>query len=113
MRQCFGDGGNVGNDAIINLVALCVIAFLGFTVLVGVFYRMRGGFGPYNLRIVGIVLVATLSAMLATLDKGTVTAAVGVLGAIAGYLFGIRTKTDQGDPPNDEVQQDPGKKNKG
>lgn len=60
--------------------------------MAGVFWRMQGGFGPFNLRAVGIVLVATLAALLALKDTSSLTAAMGILGAIAGYLFGIKDK---------------------
>ena len=67
-----------------------IIAVLGTLTLAGVFWKMESGFGPYNLRAVGIVLVATLAALLATRDGSALTAAMGILGGIAGYLFGIR-----------------------
>jgi hypothetical protein len=67
--------------------AICV---LGTVTLVGVFWRMQGGFGPFNLRAVGIVFVAILASLLASQDAGGLTAAMGFLGAIAGYLFGIK-----------------------
>jgi len=49
-----------------------------------------GGFGPFNLRAVGIVFVGTVTALLALHDSGGLTAGMGILGAIAGYLFGIK-----------------------
>ena len=67
-----------------------IIAAIGTVGLVGVFWRMNQGFGPFNLRAVGIVMVATFAALLATREGGSLTAAMGILGAIAGYLFGIR-----------------------
>ena len=72
-----------------------IIAVFGLVTLFGVFYRMQGGFGPFNLRAVGIVMVATFAALLAMKDRSSLTAAMGILGAIAGYLFGIRdSKTE-------------------
>jgi hypothetical protein len=67
-----------------------IIAAFGFVTLGGVFWRMKGGFGPFNLRVVGIVLVATLASLLALQATQALAAAMGVLGAIAGYLFGLR-----------------------
>lgn len=67
-----------------------IIAALGGITIIGVFWRMKGGFGPFNLRAVGIVLIAVLSALLALKDTSSLTAAMGILGAIAGYLFGIK-----------------------
>ncbi len=71
---------------------LATIAVIGAGTLFGVFYRMRPGFGPFNLRAVGIVLVATLAALLALKGADSLTAAIGLLGAIAGYLFGKDAK---------------------
>ncbi len=67
-----------------------IIAVLGGITLIGVFVRMQGGFGPFNLRAVGIIFIGTIAALLALKDAGSLTAAMGILGAIAGYLFGIK-----------------------
>lgn len=67
-----------------------IIAVIGTLTLAGVFWKMQSGFGPFNLRAFGIVLVATFSALLALRDGSSTTAAMGILGGIAGYLFGIR-----------------------
>jgi hypothetical protein len=53
---------------------------------------MKPGFGPFNLRVVGIILVGTFAALLAVQGGESITAAMGILGAIAGYLFGIKDK---------------------
>jgi len=71
-----------------------IIAALGFATLSGVFYRMKDGFGPFNLRVTGIVLIATFSSLLALHDANSHTAAMGILGAIAGYLFGMKDKPE-------------------
>jgi hypothetical protein len=70
-----------------------LIGALGFVAVIGVFCRMKDGFGPYNLRAVGIVLVATLASLLGLKDASCLTAAMGILGAIIGYLFGIKDDT--------------------
>jgi hypothetical protein len=67
-----------------------IIAAIGALTLAGVFWKMKEGFGQYNLRAVGIVLIATLASLLALRDGGALTAAMGILGGIGGYLFGIR-----------------------
>ena len=72
-----------------------IIAALGFVTLIGVFVRMKSGFGPFNLKMVGLVLVATLASVLALSDGKSVTAAMGILGAIAGYLFGLKEGSKQ------------------
>ncbi len=69
---------------------LVFITVIGVITLVGIFIRMKDGFGPFNLKVVGIVLVAILSSLLALKDSGSLTAAMGILGAIVGYLFGSR-----------------------
>lgn len=70
--------------------ALWIIAVLGIVTLVGVFRKMKGGFGPLNLRAVGLVLIAVLVTLLAVAKSDNLTAAMGILGAIAGYLFGAK-----------------------
>ena len=67
-----------------------IIAVIGSGALIGVFCRMSKGFGPFNLRVIAIVLVATFASLLALRDGGSITAAMGLLGAIAGYVFGIK-----------------------
>lgn len=69
-----------------------LVALFGAGTMFGVFRRMQGGFGPFNLRAVGIVLVATLAALLGTVGVDTRAAAIGILGAVAGYLFGKDTR---------------------
>jgi len=74
------------------------IAAFGVVAMAGVFWRMRPGFGPFNLRAVGIVLVATFATMLALKDAGSLTAAMGILGGIAGYLLALRTSSEEASP---------------
>lgn len=50
---------------------------------------MKSGFGPFNLRVLGIILVATYATVLGLANVTKLTAAIGILGAIAGYLFGF------------------------
>jgi hypothetical protein len=80
----------LGWSRLMETYLTCIIALMGAGTMVGVFWRMESGFGPYNLRAVGIVLVATFAALLAMRDGSAMTAAMGILGGIAGYLFGIR-----------------------
>lgn len=72
---------------------LGLVAVLGFGVfaLVRVFRHMKQGFGVFNVRITGIVIVATLASALAVLNPSVESAAMGILGAIAGYVFGYGT----------------------
>ena len=73
-----------------------IIAVIGAGTLVGVFLRMKEGFGPFNLRAVGIVVIATFAALLAVRGDSALTAGMGILGATAGYLFGIVDTPRQG-----------------
>ncbi len=69
---------------------LWIIAGIGAIALIGVLLRMKPGVGPFNLRAIGIVLIATFASLLALRDGGSLTASMGILGAIAGYLFGLK-----------------------
>jgi hypothetical protein len=74
-----------------------IIAAIGFVALVGVLRNMKPGFGPQNIRALGIVMVATFAALLgAQSDAGGLSAAMGILGAIAGYIFGIQPGKSDG-----------------
>lgn len=68
------------------------MAVIGKGTLAGTFLKMKGGFGPINLRAFGIVLIAVLASLLVFANLENITAAIGILGAIAGYLFGAETK---------------------
>jgi hypothetical protein len=74
--------------------ALWIVAVIGTGTLIGVFMKMKGGFGPLNLRVVGLVLIAVLAALLAIAKSDNLNAAMGILGAIAGYLFGAKADSD-------------------
>ena len=75
-----------------------LISILLVTVAVlGIFKsKMKNGLGPFNLRAIGITLVASLAAILsiAEIDASKLSATYGILGAIAGYLFGLNEKKD-------------------
>lgn len=74
-----------------DIQALWIIAIIGAGTLIGVFWKMKGGFGPLNLRVVGLVLIAVLATLLAIAKSDNLNAVMGILGAIAGYLFGAST----------------------
>ena len=71
-----------------NCYVTWIIAVIGAGALFGVFKRMNQGFGPNNLRAVGITVVLTFTALIVTKEPNSITAAVGIFGAVAGYLFG-------------------------
>lgn len=68
---------------------LLVIAAAFYT-----FWRKDQGFGISNLRVVGLILVITFASVLAMTDAPNLNIAIGLLGAIAGYLFGVSGKDD-------------------
>lgn len=73
--------------------ALWIISVLGAATLYGVFRKMSGGFGPMNLRAIGLVLIAVVAAVLAIVKTDNLNAAMGILAAIAGYLFGANERS--------------------
>ena len=73
-------------------ILIWIIAAFGLITLVGSLIKMKPGFGPFNLRVIGIILVGTFATLLALKNSESLTAAMGILGAIAGYLFGIKDK---------------------
>jgi len=75
--------------SVIGILLISVVA------LIGSFKQMKPGFGPFNLRVIGIILVATFATILALIDNGKISAAIGILGAIAGYLFGFSNNSKE------------------
>ncbi len=75
-----------------TLVALIVITVITVGALFGVLYKMKSGFGPFNLKVYGLTLVVGVSSIIVLTDIPTekLTAVFGILGAIAGYLFGLK-----------------------
>jgi hypothetical protein len=74
-----------------------IVTGLGAIALLGALARMRSGWGTENLRVVGLILVATFVSLLAIFERGAASSAFGILGAIAGYLFGA-SAGDAGEP---------------
>ena len=65
-----------------------IVAGLGAIALIGTFARMKSGYGPNNIKALGIVIVSVFVAILATKEPCALTAAIGLFGSIAGYIFG-------------------------
>ncbi len=80
------------NNATVGLFAVIVFGLLAGIAAV---IKMQGGFGKNNTRVFGIILVATLTTILALSTGDNVSAAMGILGAIAGYLFGVTTSSSE------------------
>jgi len=85
---------NLASESSLNF---WIIAGFSLIALLLTFWRMKGGFGPQNLRAVGIVLVSGLVCMLSISQKDQLSTAIGVLGAIAGYLFGSQRENERND----------------
>lgn len=79
-----------------------IVAVIGAGTLCLVFWKMKDGFGPYNLRAFGITLVATFATLLALRSDTNLAAAMGILGAIAGYLFSIKSDGPKSEKPSTE-----------
>ena len=75
--------------AIAALVMGSSISVCAFSVM----KRQDQGFGPYNLRAVLLPLVVTLAVLVAIAGAADGAAVIGLLGTVAGYLFGIRETT--------------------
>lgn len=69
--------------------------FIGL-IIIGAFIvlstKMKNGIGNYNLKVYGITIIALLVTVLAisSSDSKALSPAYGILGAIAGYLFGLK-----------------------
>ena len=80
-----------------NMEIIPVLVF-GVIILCAVFGIMRKkgqGFGPNNLRAVGIVTIVTLATIIFIMDASKSDAVIGLLGVITGYLFGIKMEDKQ------------------
>lgn len=70
--------------------------------------KMKEGIGQFNLKIYGITFVGILVAVLAIspVDSINLSPAYGILGGIAGYIFGLK------DEKQDKLKDDKGTKEK-
>ena len=82
---------------------LWVVSGMCALTLIGVFWKMKPGFGPNNLQAVGIVLIAFLASVLSILRPDGLNAAMGILGAVGGYLFGMKSTSSEGKPVGSAV----------
>ncbi len=75
-----------------NDILIIAIVLITGTVLFILKGKMKEGLGPFNLRAIGLTLIASLVAILslADIDTSKLSAAYGIFGAIAGYLFGLK-----------------------
>lgn len=75
-----------------KLIFLFAILVIGGGCLIGIFKQMKSGFGEFNTKVYGITIIAILVTTLALsdIDASKLAPAYGILGAIAGYLFGLK-----------------------
>lgn len=75
-----------------NLLLIIIIAVIGSGSLFGIFFKMKEGFGPFNLKVYGLTIVVLFSAIitLSEIPVEKLAACFSILGAIAGYLFGLK-----------------------
>ena len=68
-----------------------LVAIIGIGALIVIYKKMKEGFGNFNLKVYGITLVSIFVVILAIspIESTNLSPAYGILGAIAGYLFGL------------------------
>ena len=71
---------------------MIAIVLVAMTILIILYLKMKDGFGPFNLKAVGITLIATFVSILSlsNIEPDKLLGAYGILGGIAGYLFGVK-----------------------
>ncbi len=69
---------------------LIIIAILSLVIIIGIFKNMKEGFGQNNIRIIVITIVCVFATFLALLKEQGITPAIGILGSVAGYIFGLK-----------------------
>lgn len=70
--------------------AITGVLVIGLTSVIVALNLMKGGFNLNNTRIFGIVLIASFTTVLALVSSSNADSAFSILGAIVGYLFGIK-----------------------
>lgn len=82
-----------------KLIYLISIILIGGGCLLGIFKHMKNGFGEFNTKVYGITIIAVLISILALsdIDSSKLSPAYGILGAIAGYLFGLKKSKNKSD----------------
>ena len=75
-----------------KLIIILIVSALGAGCLFGIFRQMKDGFGPFNLKVYGLTLTIIMTVIVSLSDSSSdkSTACFSVLGAFAGYLFGLK-----------------------
>jgi hypothetical protein len=69
---------------------LAAVMVFGAAQYIILWNTMKGGFGPNNLRAFCLTSIIILTALIAILRQEATMAAIGLLSACAGYLFGSK-----------------------
>lgn len=77
-----------------NTLIIIIISIISSIALIGIFFKMKEGFGPFNLKVYGLTIVITIASLLvlSNVSSDQLTACFGLLGTIAGYLFGMKVE---------------------
>ena len=78
------------NSILISISGIIILAFLFL------FLKTKKGMGTFNIKVYGITLVASLASILVLSDisSTSLTAIFSILGAIIGYLFGLKKESE-------------------
>lgn len=73
-------------------IIVSIVAVMGVGALIVLNNKMKEGFGNFNLKVYGITLISILTVILAisSIESANLSPAYGILGVIAGYLFGLK-----------------------
>jgi len=84
-------------DILADNLYLILAVMIGIVCLIGIFMHMKPGFGIYNIKVYGLTTITVFVAILALSgnDSAALSPAYGILGAVGGYLFGLK-------PPNND-----------
>src|SRR5438045_4121243 len=95
------------------LTVFLVVAALGAGALIGFFRTKTPGWGHFTFKVMGLILVATFAALLAVapLQEHAQTGAMGILGTIAGYLFGHQDERKTNPPQSGSTDESSGQEN--
>ena len=74
-----------------NSLALIITSVILIIALIFLYLKMNNGFGPFNLKVYGLTLIIGFTVIISLTDVGSekLNACYGILGAMAGYLFGL------------------------
>ena len=68
-----------------------IVAGLAALAMIGVLVKSKPGWGPNSIRAFGLVFVVPLALIVGLVHKEYLSAAIGFIGAVVGYLFGQKS----------------------